>query len=194
MESQAEELVDTLLAKKSAESFALYTGLSENMNLLHSQVSGQQFDERLSREMIMAYSWMRLISIDLNHSAWVGAAIDSNQLIGEIIRFTEYSNPTLRDVAWMDYMGREVLLLTMESPLKNAAMIDLRKQDLNVIWQRVRRTLITRDFKNKPVVLKGDTLLSDLISAKRSEEISRLVNDELEFVDEIEKIIATAGH
>ena len=187
MEAETKEMVDVLLAKDQVKSLTLYKSLSSNLRQLGNRAVQQPFNEHLSRERVMVYSWMRLIAIDLKHSNWVGAAIAANQINGEIIRFTDFANLTLRDLAWMEYLGREVLLLTMDDPVVNEEMIDFREQNLNAIWQRVRGALMKKDFRNKTLVMKGDRLMQGLTEKKKANVIIRLAKDELRFILSIEK-------
>jgi hypothetical protein len=188
MEEQAESLVDSLLKKDQAESEHHYEMLRSNLNRLHALLEHKNFNERSTRELFTAYSWMHLISIDLREHTWIGAAIAANQMRGETIRFTDFANLTLRDVAWMDYLSREVMLLSMEDMQGNRQMIDLRRNDLHDTWERVREDMI-KDFRNKSLVMRGDHLIAGMQQATGRNQLIALARQELDFVDAVEKAL-----
>lgn len=190
MEEQAEALVGTLLKEDEAGSRRHYKLLQSNLNHLHALLEHKHFNERSTRELFTAYAWMRLISIDLSEHTWIGAAIDANQMRGETIRFTDFSNLTLRDVAWMDYLSREVMLLAMEDMQGNRQMIELRRSDLHDTWERVREDMI-KNFSNKPLVLRGDHLMDGLQKTTGRKQLISLARQELGFVDDIEKALGS---
>jgi len=189
METQAEELVIALLAKNQANSEHYYKLISANLDKLHKSEANTDFNERRARELIMAYSWMRLISLDMKHSEWIGAAIAANQMRGEIIRFTDFASNTLRDLAWMDYLGRDMMLLSLESRMDNLELIGLRKDALNEIWQHVRIDMI-RDFRNKPLVVRGDQLMLQMGAESSTDQLIELTNNELDLVQDLKKALS----
>jgi hypothetical protein len=134
---------------------------------------------------------MRLIAIDLRAHAWTGGAIAANQMSGEIIRFTDFANLTLRDVAWMGYLSRDVMLLSMEDMEGNMQAIDLRRGELSETWKRVREELI-QDFRNKTLVMHGDQIINSIQQADNSKTLIDLSREEHKFVDEIEKSLGHA--
>lgn len=188
MEGQAEALVDTLLKHDQAGSERHYKLLQSNLNQLHARLEHKNFNERSTRELFTAYSWMRLISIDLREHTWIGAAIAANQMRGETIRFTDFTSLSLRDVAWMDYLSREVMLLSMEDMQGNKQMIDLRRSDLHDTWERVREEMI-KDFRNKTLVMRGDHLISGMQQATGRKQLIALAKQELSFVDLVKKAL-----
>ncbi len=188
MENSAEGMVDTALAKDTASSQKLYKKIQQNMSRLHRGLAGQPFDERRSRELLMTYSWMRVIAIDIKQSAWVGTAIAANQLSASILRFTNYPTLRQRDTAWMDYLGRELLLLNLEGANTNAQLLNARRIDVVETWARIKKALIGKDFANKPLVMKGDRLIRLLQKNHDPKTSIATARKLLAFVDEIEKI------
>jgi len=186
MEDDAEQIVHTALAKNAAGSRELFNNIRRRMDQLHHSQAGQPFDERSSRELLMAYSWMRIISIDIKQKAWVGTAIAANQLTASIIRFTSYPSLRQRDTAWMGYLGRELLLLDMEDAKANAQLLDVRRANLVDTWSRIRIDLIKKDFRNKPLVLRGDKLIHLLRDNHDRQTTIVTARKLLKFIDEIE--------
>ena len=189
MESQAEELVVALLAKDQTKSKHYYSLISSSLNKLHQAEAGSDFDERRAREVIMTSSWLRLISIDLDHAKWVGAAIAANQMRGEIIRFTNFPKIALRDVAWMNYLGSDLMLLCMENPKENLELIGLRKDALSETWNHVEKEVIA-NFSNKPLVVRGDQLIRQINDETDANRLIQLCKDELNLVTDIRKVLA----
>lgn len=186
MGSQTEALVDALIVRDQAAAEQHYQSLKTDLDRLHRLAANANFSERSIRELFMAYSWMRLIDIDMHEHAWTGAAIAANQMGGEIIRFTDFANLTLRDVAWMGYLSRDVMLLSMEDTQGNLQAIDLRRGELGETWKRVREELI-KDFRNKTLVMHGDQIISSIQQADSDEKLIESSGVEHQFVDEIEK-------
>lgn len=189
MERQSEALMDALLAKDHNQAGVLYQQMMSNLNALHETIAGQSYDERHTRELMISYSWMRLVAIDLKQGAWLGGAIAANQMRGEIIRYMSYADAAPRDLDWMDYLGRDIMLLAMEDPDANQGMIDLRKHELGDIWLRVRSDLI-RDFRHKPLVMSGDQLMARLQKSVAGSELMAVAKDELKLVREIKRKLA----
>jgi hypothetical protein len=187
MEKQSAELVSSLLEKDQIKSDHLYKLITSNLKKLQKIQTHADFNERRAREMIMVDSWMRLISLDLKHDAWIGAAIAANQMRGEIIRFTSFSNRTLRDLAWMEYLSRDVMLLSMENPTDNMDLIGFRKEALSQVWQHVRVDMI-KDFRNKPLVERGDQLMLKMGNASSAPLLLEFTKGELALVDELKKV------
>lgn len=192
MEEQTGRLVDALIARDRAAAGQQYDLLKSSLDRLHSLASQKDFSERRSREVFTAYSWMRLIAIDMRQQAWTGAAIAANQMSGEIIRFTDFSTLTLRDVAWMGYLSRDVMLLSMEDMQGNMQAIELRRGELGETWKRVREELI-KDFRNKTLVMRGDQMIEGIQQAKDGSVLIGRCVDAHKFVDEIDRSI-DAGH
>ncbi len=187
MEDDAEDMVDAALAKDAVSSQKLYKKIQHNIDQLHHGLAGHAFDERRSRELLMAYSWIRVITIDLKQSAWVGTAIAANQLSASIIRFTNYPTLRQRDIAWMDYLGRELLLLNMEDAGANNQLLVARHADLVETWLRIRKALLTSDFRNKSLVLQGDKLIRTLQGDQQPQHTIEIAGKLLDFVDKVEQ-------
>jgi len=188
MERDAENIVDTALAKDAAGSRKLYKKIQQRMDQLHHSLAGKPFDERRSRELLMAYSWMRVIAMDIKQQAWVGAAIAANQLTASTIRFTHYPTLLQRDTAWMDYLARELLLLNMEAASANAQLLNARRANIVETWARIKKTLIRKSFRNKPLVFRGDNLIHLLQKNHSAETTMTTARKLLDFVDKIERV------
>jgi len=186
MQDHAEQIVDMLLAADGAASREQYQQLRQGVNRLHQLITTDPSNDRQSRELMMIYSWMRVIDIEITDKSWVEAAVAANQLSGMIIQALDFPTMTQRDVAWMDYLAREMELLTLEDPVANAELLSVRRLTLENTWGRVREVLI-QNFKNKPLLLQGDTLITKLKASTAPAETVALAKQLLDFIDLVEK-------
>ena len=183
----AEGMVDAALEQDAKTLQKIGLEIQQDIAKLHDELEGQAFDERRSRELLMAYSWTRVISIDIRQKAWVGVAIAANQLSASMFRFTNYSSLRQRDIAWMGYLSRELLLLNMENPKLNAELLNIRRADLKSTWQRISRDLI-ENFHNKPYVIEGKHLMLKMDKTRKPTQVISLARKLLVFVNKIKKL------
>jgi len=186
IEDNAEHMVDTALAQDVVSSQMLFSSIQQNMDQLHQSMSKAPFNERKSRELLMSYSWLRIIAVDVKQHAWIGAAIAANQLSASMIRFINYPSLRQRDIAWMDYLTRELILLNMESASENTQLLKVRLSDMLETWKRIRRSLIESSFRNKPLITQVDTMIHTLETSKASDTTIATAKQLLNFVDKIE--------
>jgi hypothetical protein len=187
IEIYAEKMVDASLKKDGLALASINKNIQQSIDVLHNKLSAQAFDERRSRELLMAYSWTRIISIDIQQQAWIGVAIAANQLTASMIRVTNYPNLQKRDLEWMDYLAREILLLNMEGPKENRELLRARYTDLQSTWHRISNKLII-NFRNKPLVLKGDALILQMKNPDNVENIISTAKKILVFVRKLENL------
>jgi len=187
MENNAEALVGAALARKAPVSWDMYQRIRTSLRRLHNHAGTRPFNERRSRELMMAYSWLRVIALDLKQHAWIGVAIAANQLSGSMIRFTNYPTLRARDTAWLGYLGRDLLLLSKENPEANAELLNVRRAELVNTWKRVSKDLI-KDFRNKTLVMRGGRLISEIEKDREPAQTIRLSRRLLDFVERIEKV------
>jgi len=188
IEGYAEDMVDTALSQDVTGSQKLYKNIQESMNQLHLVLTKAPFNERNSRELLMAYSWMRVIAVDMKQHAWIGAAIAANQLSASMIRFLHYPTLRQRDTAWMGYLVRELILLNKEGAAMNAQLLDARVADLSETWSRVRTSLIEKDFRNKPLVEQVDKLMHVLHADQSSDAAIATAKALLAVVAKLEQV------
>jgi len=187
IENNAENMVDAALAQDVKDAQKIDVEIQQGIGKLYNELEDQPFNERRSRELLMAYSWTRVISIDIRQKAWVGVAIAANQLSASMFRFTHYPSLRQRDIAWMGYLSRELLLLNMENPKLNAELLNIRRADLNSTWQRISRDLI-ENFHNKPYVIEGKHLMLEMNKAKKPDQVIGLTRKLLTFVNKIKHV------
>ncbi|OIQ01161.1 MAG: hypothetical protein COS82_07515 [Zetaproteobacteria bacterium CG06_land_8_20_14_3_00_59_53] len=191
MGMHSEALVDALIIRDKKLAGQHYNLLKAELDGLHAMSAKLDFSERRTREQFTAYSCVRLISIDMQAGAWTGAAIAANQMSGETVRFTDFANLTLRDVAWMDYLGRDVMLLSIEDMQGNQQAIDLRRSELAEPWKRVREEMI-KDFRNKTLVMRGDQLIERMQQAGKGEALIGLSKEAHTLVLDMQQVLANS--
>ncbi|MDQ6967648.1 MAG: hypothetical protein Q9M14_03070 [Mariprofundaceae bacterium] len=172
LEIHADAIVNTLLAKDLQHSRQHYNQLLKQIKKISALNSTGPYHEQLSRQLMMAYSWLRIINNEVTRKSWVEAAIGANQLRGMLIQASHYPTLIQRDLKWLDYLGKEIELLSMEDPKSNADLLMLRKATMENTWHRVRKELI-KNFKNKPIVIQGDALI---VGIDASNDIATTIN------------------
>jgi len=186
IEDNAENMVDIALAQDVVSSQVLFKSIQKNMDQLHQSMAKAPFNERKSRELLMSYSWLRVIAVDVKQHAWIGAAIAANQLSASMIRFINYPTLQQRDTAWMDYLTRELILLNMEAPSENTQLLKVRLSDMLETWKRIRKSLIENSFRNKTLIIQINTIIHTLETSKGSDITITTAKQLLNFVDKIE--------
>ncbi|RLL51756.1 hypothetical protein D8Y20_08715 [Mariprofundus sp. EBB-1] len=188
IEYYSENLVDSILAKDTVDSKKLYENIQQNLDQLHRIFSGDAFDERKSRELLLAYSWLRVIAVDMNQGSRIGVAIAANQLSASMIRSLNYPTLFQRDTAWMGYLCRELLLLNIEGDSMNRQLLDARRIDLIDTWFRLRIELSKKDFRNKTLAIHGNNLITLLQGEHDSKVTMKTAKKLLQLIDEIKQV------
>jgi len=76
----------------------------------------------------------------------------------------------------------------MEDANANAQLLNARRANLLETWSRIRKSLIMKDFRNKPLVLRGDNLIHLLRDNHEPEATMATAKKLLDFVDEIKQV------
>ncbi len=189
MQQHTQEMIDALLIKNATVTALRFQQIKADVKQLRQKMNAGPYNERRSRELLMSYSWIRVIGIEVHDKAWIEAAVAANQLSAMLMEATEFPTLIHRDVAWLYYLGREVELLTLENPKANAELLDVRLITLENTWNRVRKELI-KNFKNKPLVEQGNVLLTSLKhQPKQPPQLIISAKKLLLFIDQIRKKI-----
>ncbi|WP_018293645.1 hypothetical protein [Mariprofundus ferrooxydans] len=185
MDKHADQIINTLLAKDKVASRKHYQQLHHDIKLLGQLIKAAPYEEQRSRELLMTYSWLRVMNQEMGDKSWVGAAVAANQLSGMIIQTSHFPTLEERDIAWLNYLGREMELLTLEDPVANADLLSIRLITLENTWGRLRDELI-RKFRNKPLLIQGDMLVDAIKSSKKPAETVALAKKLLDFIVQLE--------
>jgi len=177
-------LTVALLNKDEKTSLVLYDNIQLTVEKLRNQMKNHSFDEKKYRELMMAYSWIRVISMNFKKHAWIGAAISSNQLYATFIRFTEYTSRLQSDEAWIRYLSWDLLLLNLEDPKGNDQLLKFRRDNLISTWKDMSEILI-ENFRNKSLFMDGNQLVFELQKAKKPAEVIALTKKILALMDQV---------
>ncbi|MDQ6952614.1 MAG: hypothetical protein Q9M15_03700 [Mariprofundaceae bacterium] len=180
------DLTVSLLNKDKHKSLVLYDSIQLTVEKLRHQMKNQAFDEKKYRELMMAYAWIRVISINFKKHAWIGAAISSNQLHATFIRFTEYTSKLQSDGAWIRYLSWDLMLLNLEDPKSNAQLLKFRRDNLISTWEDMSEILI-KNFRNKSLFMAGNQLILALKKAKTPQQVIALTKKILLLMDQIKR-------
>jgi len=109
MESPAEDMLDAINSNDMRKLHSLYQKLNISMEKLNNQPSKSDIQDR---KIAMLNSWFDLISLEMDEMDDFPALANAiNQFSGQLIIATEFNHSYQKEIAWMDYLGRELLLL-----------------------------------------------------------------------------------
>ena len=196
MESPAEDMMDAIQSKDIKRLKYLYMELKQKMTILN------QLDEKqpkfgleskdLTMNLAMENSWFHQITIEMKEMDDFPALSNAvNQFSGELIIMTHFRHPYEKDVAWMDYLGREILLLNSNKKncvTNNIDLINIRKMELKKIWDKVKKVLL-ENKNNKSLIIEVDHLINRLMVESNNHKLVSTAQKELELVDNIEQAL-----
>jgi len=186
MESPAEDILEELNDPISLNRH--YTTISRAMIKLNRLNSNRVPNDALSMNIAIQNSWFSLISIEMEEMDDLPAlAYAVNQFSGQLIISTQYDSSNGKNIAWMDYLGRELLILN-EYPsevIDNRKLITMRKNDLKSTWSSIKTNLLSKD-NGYLLVQKVDPLIRRILNEADKSTLVTLAQEELEIVDSIE--------
>lgn len=190
MESPAEDMLDAIDAKDSKKLTNLFLDLKQNMQELNQINAREKYssmvNQERTKEIAIENSWFNLISLEMKEMDDLPAlSYVVNQFSGELVILTHFKHAYDKDTAWMDYLGRELLLLSKSD---DSGLIKTRKIDLQKTWQQVRPAL-TKNKKNNSLITKIDDLVTHIMMTTDSKNLESQAIKELNLVDEIENAL-----
>jgi len=184
MESPAEDMLDAIDSKDTHKMESLYHTLNVSMKKLNKLPIKNNTQDR---KIAMLNSWFDLISLEMEEMDDFPALANAiNQFSGQLIVATKFDHPYQKDIAWMDYLGRELLLMN-KYPSKSAyheALLRVRKAELNETWERIKYLLNEQD--GTTLIKKVDPTIQSILSEADSSKLAALSSKELDLVDDIE--------
>lgn len=187
MESPAEDMFEELNEPTVLNRH--YKTISKAMNNLNELNSNRDLIDNLSKNIAIQNSWFLLISIEMEEMDDLPAlAYAVNQFSGQLIISTQYESGIEKNISWMDYLGRELLILN-EYPsdeIDNKNLIVLRKNDLQSTWNSIKVTLLKKE-NGGLLAQKVDPLIHKIVSETDKGLLVTLAQEELEIVDSIEE-------
>ncbi len=147
MESPAEDMLDELENKNTDKLKQQFTKISNAMDELNRINRERNSADALSRKIALQNSWFNLVSVEITEMDDLSAlASVINQFSGQLIVTTQFEHEYGRKIAWMDYLGRELLILNKypSTIVSNEALIKTRKSDLYAAWQNIKTIISDR--------------------------------------------------
>ncbi len=184
MESPVEDMLDAVDSKNVPKLHSLYHTLSISMEELNNLPTKNNIQDR---KVAMLNSWFDVISLkmdEMNDYPALSNAI--NQFSGQLIIATQFDYAYQKDIAWMAYLGRELLWLN-KSPSKSAhheALLRVRKTELNETWERIKYLL--NEQGGRTLVKKVDPTIQSMLEESFPGKLVTLSRKELGLVDNIE--------
>ncbi|MBL4775156.1 MAG: hypothetical protein JKY87_03780 [Mariprofundus sp.] len=185
MESPAEDMLDAIDSREMHKLNALYHNLTISMEELNNLPAKGNAEDR---QLAMLNSWFDQISLEIEEMDDFPALANAiNQFSGQLVIVTEFDHVYQKDIAWMDYLGRELLLLnkfSSESTHHNA-LIKVRKVELNQTWESIKLLL---DSKKGGIELvkRVDPTIQSILEESDADKLVSLSMRELDLVDDIE--------
>lgn len=185
MESPAEDMLDAIDVKDMNKLNVLYDKISvaiEEFNKLPVNVDSER------RQRAMLNSWFDLIALEMTEMDDLPALANViNQFSGQLIVATKFEHAYQKDIAWMDYLGRELLLLNTypSKSTHSKTLIKIRKNELNKTWESIKLLLATQQGGNV-LIKKIDPTIQSILNESEASKLIALSTKELDMVDDIE--------
>jgi len=184
MESPAEDMLDAIDSKDTHKMESLYHTLNVSMKKLNKLPIKNNTQDR---KIAMLNSWFDLISLEMEEMDDFPALANAiNQFSGQLIVATKFDHPYQKDIAWMDYLGRELLLMN-KYPSKSAyheALLTVRKAELNETWERIKFIINKRGGSS--LIKKVNPTIQSILNESAPSKLATLSTKELDLVDDIE--------
>ena len=161
IEGLAEGVINQFLKKDFKAAHQQLGTMRHAFDVLHQEDARKPYNERKERELATMHLWMREMAIALDNHSGIGGAIAANQLTASLIRYQDFPDLVKSSTAWLDFLGRDIVLLNMEDPKRNASLLEFRRNDIWVTWHTLRRLLL-KDMRNKAVTLRVDDVVDHL--------------------------------
>jgi hypothetical protein len=187
MESNAEDMLDAINTNKKQDVKTLFQKLDKEMNRLNKANEAIPVFTRESQEIAIQNAWFDLITIEFNEGDDMPALANAvNQFTGQLVLATNYNTRYKREIAWMDYLGRDILLMAKNhNDERNPKLLQIRKDDLKKTWSNLE-VIIQKHAKGQPLIQKVKPVIKEMLNTKNPKELVSLANQELELVDSIE--------
>jgi len=186
MESPAEDMLDAIDSQNIPALRTLYHQLELSMLSLNQHHAG---DANQGKNIAMQNAWFDLISLEIKEADDLPALANAiNQFSGQLIITTDFQYPYQKDIAWMDYLGRELLLLNKYSSVSSfhGSLLKVRQQALQAAWKSVQEA-VGKSKEGLLLIRTVNPTIQALVTENTPEKMVTLSNRELELVDDIEK-------
>ncbi len=188
MESPAEDMLEEIYNKNTENLDQLFNKLRTSMIELNQYNGSKTISDTQSKNVALKTAWFNLISTEIRKGDnFPALAYAINQFAGQLIITTEFKHGYDKNIAWMDYLGRELVLLIKHPNLnKNKDLIDNRKKWLQRTWDSLN-VLISKTHDGFLLTQRVDLVINNIMLESQADKIISLSEAELESVDDIEK-------
>jgi len=180
---KAEDIIDYFHAGDWQKASLLVDTLKMQRNEIDSLMEQNQMPQ--SSTDTYDYLLFRLASLTAEHRDSLQAAMLANQLTDIMIDLeSHYPQSTPLAIARLDYLGREIVLLSEIANGQN--LLPLRINQLNRTWVYIRPNILTRNGQD--VASRMDKTLESLNPDEQAGTIIQQGNAVLDMVDELEAL------
>jgi hypothetical protein len=188
MESPVEDMLEGMENGNTDKLKLQFKDISKAMNELNKINTKRDSADVLSREISLQNSWFNLISLEIAEMDDLPAlAFVTNQFSGQLVMATRFDHEYEKDIAWMDYLGRELLILNKypSAAVNSEVLIKIRKAELNATWNNIR-TIVSARNDGASLIRRVDTVMQQIMNETEAVKLVNLSNQALELVDKIE--------
>jgi hypothetical protein len=187
MESPAEDMLDEAEAGNTAKLNNLYKELQALMIKLDRNNMDRRKADMQSKNIALLDAWFDLITVEMKEMDDMPALLNAiNQFTGQLIISTNFKYDLKRNIAWMDYLGRYLLLANKHPGISiGKYRIDTQRKDLLVTWGYVRR-YIRKDKSGMALANHIDLVMTNLLREDNTKKLIARLNEILNLVDDIE--------
>jgi len=185
MESPAEDILDAIDAKDMKKMQSLFHDMDASMNKLKHI---KEANLESSKSIAMLNAWFDLISLEMVEADDMPALANAvNQFSGQLIIATPFAYDFQKNVAWMDYLGREILLLNKypSSSTFHDALVQVRKNELSATWSSIKVEAL-KHKGGKALIANVEPNIVAIEKENNGKSLVKLAEAELELVDNIE--------
>ncbi|TLS78326.1 hypothetical protein FE236_00805 [Mariprofundus erugo] len=186
MESPAEDMFDAIAGKDMQQLNRLFDALAASMATLNR--SRTDLSDEQERNIAMLNSWFDIVALEMQEmDDFPALASAINQFTAQMIISMPAEHAYEKNVAWMDYLGRELLLLNQypSDSSNRTALQRARKRDLQANWLEISAMMNTTP-QGAQLVAKADPVIHGLMAESSAVKMMVLARSELEWVDQIE--------
>lgn len=180
---KAENVIDFLLKKEWTEAQSAIDVIVRN----ETKVEDEMLDKGLSLSTVNRFRYLisRLRALAKERNEPIRAALNANQITALLIDLQDcYPQTTPLDISRIDYLGREIVLLSHisnSSDALNKPIIQL--QD---VWNTLKPTI--QKHKGGGIILQMDQVISNLKKESSRSKIKKDGNRILDLVDDMEAL------
>lgn len=180
---KAEDVIDYFLKGDWTAAQAIV----DSMSLKEKSVVAILQDNQVSASSVddFGYFMFRLKTLTLQKKEPIQDALVANQITNILIDLQEhYAHQTPLQVARMDYLGREVVLLAQVN--NDHSLLNRRIAELDRVWKSLRATILKKG--GEKVASQVDQVINEMQKGVSGQQMIKQGNTILDLVDELEAL------